>query len=100
VCDACFSMKTPFTQYHTRQTVRSTHLLEDSTCLDCFSSCCCTPCAVAQDALELERRGPSAAPAPPAMQIVVAEGTQIVLPTETTKAAPPAYAQVPLQMQV
>merc|ERR1711988_23936 len=95
-CDVCFSLKTPLTQYHTRQTVRSSHLLEDNNGLDCISSCCCTPCAVGQDALEIERRGMTP-PAPPAVQIVVAEGSEVVMPNAPTK---DGYDQVPIRMQV
>merc|ERR1712146_823031 len=55
-CDVCFAMAKPVAQYTTRQTIRAKYGLEDSNCPDCLSAFCCTPCAVGQDTLELERR--------------------------------------------
>jgi len=63
-CDVCFSLKPHITQYQTRQSVRASHHLEDAPMTDCISALCCTPCAVAQDTLELERRAAAAATAP------------------------------------
>ena len=52
-CDVCFNQ---CQQYATRQTIRGRYgLLQDNT-HDVLSACCCTPCAVAQDTLELEHR--------------------------------------------
>merc|ERR1712196_129105 len=94
-CDACFSLKTPFTQYHTRQSVRSMHHLEEANCLDCLTACCCTSCAVGQDALELSRRAAVAAAPAPAVSIVVPEGACVVdaVPSKET-----GYAPVQLQV--
>jgi len=51
-CDMCFNQ---WQQYSTRQTIRGRYgLQEDLT--DALSACCCTPCAVGQDAMELEQR--------------------------------------------
>merc|ERR1712046_449126 len=51
-----FAMKTPITQYHTRQSIRGSYDLEEAPIEDCLAAVCCTPCAVAQDTLELEHR--------------------------------------------
>lgn len=54
--DVCFAMVKPMAQYTTRQSIRGKYGLEDNNVLDTLSACCCTPCAVAQDTLELEKR--------------------------------------------
>lgn len=55
ICDVCCVVLKPVAQYTTRQTIRGKYnLADDST--DMLSACCCTPCAVAQDTLELEKR--------------------------------------------
>merc|ERR1711988_2068232 len=54
-CDVVFSLKTPITQYHTRQSIRSQQRMQQEQCTDALSAVCCTPCAVAQDALEMEK---------------------------------------------
>merc|ERR1711907_56143 len=54
-CDAVFSSYSPVAQFTTRQSIRSRYgLAEDPS--DCLVACCCTPCGVAQDALELASR--------------------------------------------
>merc|ERR1711988_24848 len=78
VCDVCCTGKAvPFVQYLTRQSIRADNLLEEEEFGDCLAACCCTPCAVGQDALELERR---AAPSPiPAVQIVTTSPDAVVI---------------------
>merc|ERR1712054_435843 len=56
LCDFLLSLKTPITQYQTRQSIRAEYDLEEANVTDCLGSVCCTPCVVAQDALELEHR--------------------------------------------
>eukprot|EP00656_Telonema_subtile_P036238 TRINITY_DN401_c0_g1_i1.p1 TRINITY_DN401_c0_g1~~TRINITY_DN401_c0_g1_i1.p1 ORF type:complete len:340 (+),score=35.58 TRINITY_DN401_c0_g1_i1:220-1239(+) len=65
VCDVCFSVIKPVAQYTTRQSIRGKYQLSSDSSDACVA-CCCTPCAVAQDSLELERRAsqPTAAPLP------------------------------------
>merc|ERR1712100_211137 len=53
-CDGLFAFKPQITQYHTRQTIRATHGLETAECFDALSAICCTPCAIAQDTIEME----------------------------------------------
>merc|ERR1711967_108384 len=55
-CDVCFSMMKPVAQYTTRQTIRSKHSLADANVQDMLAAVCCTPCAIAQDTIELEKR--------------------------------------------
>jgi len=55
-CDVCFALLKPVAQYTTRQTIRGKYNMRDENCSDCCSAVCCTPCAVAQDTLELEKR--------------------------------------------
>merc|ERR1719235_559991 len=55
-CDVCFSMMKPVAQYTTRQTIRSKHSLADANMQDMLAAVCCTPCAIAQDTIELEKR--------------------------------------------
>lgn len=103
-CDVCFSLKTQFTTYQTRQSIRSANNLEDSTCGDCLSACCCTPCAVAQDTLELERRAALAttqqvAPGQATELQIIAPGTPIVVtaaPSAPTKDV--VYTELPQQV--
>merc|ERR1712166_203213 len=53
VCDLC--NLNPVAQYTTRQAIRARYgLREEST--DMPLACCCTPCAMAQDTIELEHR--------------------------------------------
>jgi len=54
-CDVCFSLCKPVAQYTTRQTIRGKYNLADNASDGCIA-CFCTPCAVAQDSLELEKR--------------------------------------------
>jgi len=92
VCDVLFSLKTPFTQYQTRASIRAQHQLVENECTDCLSAVCCTPCAVGQDALELERReAPHQNAAAPivASEIRVAPGA----PVQMLVVAPPMQAK-------
>jgi len=72
LCDACFSLRPQLTQYHTRQSIRAKHNLEERQCTDCFAALCCTPCAVAQDTLELERRANTVAAQQQLVQVAAA----------------------------
>jgi len=99
-CDALWSIKTPITQYQTRQSLRGKHGLADAPITDCLAAVCCTPCAVAQDTLELERRATNAQAVAPALQVVVHPQ-----PTVSQSVPPPPplkgdYVQVPAQCQV
>jgi Cys-rich protein (TIGR01571 family) len=100
-CDAFFSMKTPITQYQTRQSLRSEHKLADAPVSDCFAALCCTPCAVAQDTIELERRKAThemvstvavTIDQPPAYAVQTSVPLESVMKEE--------YSQVPVQCQV
>jgi len=89
VCDVCFAVIKPIAQYTTRQSLRGKYGLASEEFSDLFSACCCTPCAVAQDAIELENRSSqdnnNALPAG-----LAAPGIPVfVMPT-----AQPVYAQV------
>jgi len=87
-CDACdlfFALKTPNTQYHTRQSIRSEHDLENAQCVDCVSSIFCTPCAVAQDTLEMERRQATRVPTPTILTATVVDIPMLVPPPEYNK---------------
>ena len=74
-CDVCFALLKPVAQYTTRQTIRGKYNMRDENCSDCCSAVCCTPCDVAQDTLELEKRAPlQTAPKPmtaPGMPVYV-----------------------------
>merc|ERR1711959_260969 len=85
VCDVCFSLKPQITQYQTRQSVRASHQLEEAPITDCISALCCTPCAIGQDTLELERRAAAVAPAP--ANQVMAEVVILSPPEYTEKQA-------------
>jgi len=98
VCDVCFSMVKPVAAYTTRQSIRSKYGLADNNASDMLAACCCTPCAIGQDTLELEKRammeqvvpGPApdltapgmppvymvAASAPPAAEVVMTSVTK------------------------
>jgi len=78
IFDVCFSLKTHFTQYHTRQSIRAEHRLEEMECGDCVSTVCCLPCAVGQDALEMERRAAAAPVAPAAAAEPAVVGVMVV----------------------
>merc|ERR1712070_1314899 len=66
-CDVCFALAKPISQYTTRQTIRGKYNMQDDNIRDCCTAVCCTPCAVAQDTLELEKRTAVQAPAPTPM---------------------------------
>merc|ERR1711959_49306 len=85
VCDVCFSLKPQITHYQTRQSVRASHQLEEAPFTDCISALCCTPCAIGQDTLELERRAAAVAPAP--ANQVMAEVVILSPPEYTEKQA-------------
>lgn len=98
VCDLLFSLKTPITQYHTRQSIRAEYDLEEANVADCLGSVCCTPCVVAQDALELEHR---AAMQPPPAQPVTAVTVSVAMAPPSYTVAPPTkgdYEKVPEQI--
>jgi Cys-rich protein (TIGR01571 family) len=100
-CDAVMSLKTPITQYHTRQSIRAAHDIENAPLTDFFQSVCCTPCAVAQDTMELAKR--SAVPAAATEATPPAYVVQTSVPMEGVVhwAPPPAdYEKVPAQCQV
>lgn len=84
LCDFLFSLKTPITQYHTRQSIRAEHDLEEANVTDCLGSVCCTPCVVAQDALELEHRAAMQPPTQPVTAVTV-----------SVAMAPPSYQVAP-----
>jgi Cys-rich protein (TIGR01571 family) len=84
-CDGLFALKPQITQYHTRQSIRATNGLENAQCYDFMSAACCTPCAIAQDTIEMERRSALAINTP---VIVVPVGHDIEM------SAPPQYAPV------
>lgn len=112
-CDVLWALKTPITQYHTRQTIRSTHDLEEAPVTDCLGAVCCMPCVVAQDTLELEHR---AAMQPPlfhqAVTVSIPMEPAMGAPTMVPPPPPPPmkedlpvptkgeYAQVPAEAQV
>lgn len=101
-CDACFSLKPQITQYHTRQSVRAAHLLEEAPVTDCLAAVCCTPCAVAQDTIELERRTVvpvvvTVADTPPAYAAVLPTAPQLV---ESSNGALEKKDEVKVQIQV
>lgn len=108
LCDAVFSSKTPCTQYQTRQSIRAQHELEEADCTDCLAAVCCTPCAVAQDTLEIEKRTATQAPAQVQdVEMRVASGTPIVITAQLTAPPPPPppvkdqeYMQVPATQQL
>jgi len=54
-CDVCSFLCATSSQYTTRQSIRSRFLMQEDP-LDALSACCCTPCAVGQDAIELAQR--------------------------------------------
>merc|ERR1712072_1134674 len=99
--DVCFSLKTQFTTYQTRQSIRAANNLEEGGCGDCLSACCCTPCAVAQDTLEMEKRAAihavQAAPGQATEMITIAPGTPVVI-TAAPSAPIKDYAELPQQV--
>merc|ERR1711934_229090 len=97
-CDGLFALKTPITQYHTRQSIRSANSLETAEFYDAFGAVCCTPCAVAQDTLELERR--TALNALPAQQMATVTALPVgtAVPMQAIP-APPEYEKLPAQFQ-
>lgn len=100
-CDALWAMKTPITQYHTRQSIRAKYDLEEAPCTDCLQVVCCTPCAVGQDTIELERR--TAIPAPAARPAAPPAYAQTVVVETSVPMAPVThgeYEKVPAQCQV
>jgi len=101
-CDALFSLKTPITQYQTRQSVRGQYKMQDAQISDCLAAACCTPCAVAQDTIELERRAVvNAAAAQHVMQVPMPPlpeaSVAISMPEMPLKGD---YSKVPSQCQV
>merc|ERR1711998_170073 len=90
-CDGLFAFKPQITQYHTRQTIRATHGLETAECFDALSAICCTPCAIAQDTIEMERRAALAINTP---VVVLPVGGDIEMAT------PPQYEAVPAKAQL
>merc|ERR1711988_1699094 len=80
-CDVLWAMKTPITQYHTRQSIRAKYDLEEAPCTDCLQTVCCIPCVVAQDTLELEHR---AAMQPPQFH----QAVTVSIPMEPAMGAP------------
>lgn len=94
-CDVVFSLKTPITQYQTRQSIRAEHKIADSPVADCLAAVLCTPCAVAQDSIEMERRADM-------MVVPVAPVVPPRPPTVTVDELPTKgeYSQVPAQFQV
>jgi Cys-rich protein (TIGR01571 family) len=94
-CDVCFSVKPQLTTYHTRQSIRSANGLQTNEVVDAVAACCCTPCAVAQDTLELERREALNALPGTQMEVIAA------VPVGTVAvAAPPSYEKLPPACQV
>jgi len=100
-CDALWAMKTPITQYHTRQSIRAKYDLEEAPCTDCLQTVCCTPCAVGQDTLELERRTTMPAPAPrPAAPPAYAQTVVVETSVPMAPVTNGEYEKVPAQCQV
>merc|ERR1711968_371727 len=91
VCAFLYAFKPQITQYHTRQTIRATHGLETAECFDALSAICCTPCAIAQDTIEMERRAALAINTP---VVVLPVGGDIEMAT------PPQYEAVPAKAQL
>jgi len=98
-CDVVFALKTPITQYHTRQSIRSANSLETAECYDALTSVCCTPCAVAQDTLELDRR--TALNALPGQQMATIAAVPVGTTVSMTAVPPPPpeYEKLPAQCQ-
>eukprot|EP00658_Telonema_sp_P-2_P030596 TRINITY_DN2307_c0_g1_i1.p1 TRINITY_DN2307_c0_g1~~TRINITY_DN2307_c0_g1_i1.p1 ORF type:complete len:323 (+),score=67.13 TRINITY_DN2307_c0_g1_i1:112-1080(+) len=88
-CDVCFGLLKPVSQYTTRQTIRGKYGLKDENCSDFCTALCCTPCAVAQDAMELELLGS-------ANQHLVMETSAVApgIPVATGAAVPVGYSRV------
>lgn len=95
-CDALWSLKIPITQYQTRQSMRGQFKLADAPIADCLAAVCCTPCAVAQDAIELERR----AVLTQAMAVPDSAEVAISVPMEAPPSYKGDYEKVPAQCQV
>merc|ERR1712093_466768 len=100
VCDGIFAMKTPITQYHTRQSIRSANSLETAECYDAVTAVCCTPCAVAQDAIELERLAALNALPGQQMQVITAAAIPIGTTVQMAPVTNGEYEKVPAQFQV
>jgi len=98
-CDVLWSIKTPITQYQTRQSIRGQYKIQDAQMSDFLAAACCTPCAVAQDAIELERRMVvNAAAAQYVVQVTMPEASvAISMPEVPLKGD---YSKVPSQCQV
>lgn len=99
-CDVLFSLKTPITQYHTRQSLRSQQRMQEEQCTDALSAICCTPCAVAQDALEMEKIADDERVTVSVAQ--VAPTKEMDQPKMGLDEAPPGYSlvEVPKQCEV
>jgi len=41
-----------------RRLLREKYHLAEEPCNDCLTTCCCGPCAICQEAREMEKRGP------------------------------------------
>jgi Cys-rich protein (TIGR01571 family) len=92
-CDVCFAMIKPVAQFTTRQSIRGKYGLEDSTVTDALSACCCTPCAVGQDTLELEHRRAMAAQSDSEMMSVPGE----VYPAAVVVPSCPKYEELSVE---
>lgn len=99
-CDALFSMKTPITQFQTRQSLRAEHSIQDAPITDCLAAVFCTPCAVAQDSIEIERRAAMNQASTGDASTVTVSVPMMDVPVPAYAPATSDYSKVPEQCQV